>query len=63
MKHIVLAAALSLVATQYLGATTPSWFETDSAKAISKRLDRDFSLTVEQASSFRALRGICGCTH
>lgn len=42
MKHIVLAAALSLVATQYLGATTPSWFETDSAKAISKRLDRDF---------------------
>lgn len=49
MKHIVLAAALSLVATQYLGATTPSWFETDSAKAISKRLDRDFSLTVEQA--------------
>ena len=49
MKHIILAAALSLVATQYLGATTPSWFETDSAKAISKRLDRDFSLTVEQA--------------
>lgn len=49
MKHIALAAIVAMVATQDISATMPVWYEPDSATAMSARLNRDFSLTVEQA--------------